>query len=516
MNTLSKHLAFSTLVVLASSGIGISSAEAVELLVNGNLESSVSPPGWTLEQTITGLPGAGVNASEQISFANEPAPVPGELGIFLRPFAGNQGAYEGLNHRINYILSQTVNVQPSAVGRTFTFAGHSYFGGDGDPATNDGYSGGVEILDDFSPSGPIPSPTQTTFELAFLDTSGAVIGTPSVVELRSEELMPPFEPQMNDGFWRQQGVSAVAPTGTARVRVTAAAKDMVDNTGFQNAYLDNFSLIRSDLPTTDFLMNGNLNMVGPPNGYTLMESPEGADTASFRDFANHTEGGQQGLWLRAFENGDAIMSQTVPGMPGGEYDFSAWSRWEINYSGGVVDTTTETFLRMEFLDAANAVIGTPLSLRLETAEEPQIPDSEWREVSLQGTAPANTANVRVSVGATGMFSNVGPTQSAFFDDLSLDLAVIGVPGDYNGNGTVDAADYVLWRNGGPLQNEVATPGQITQDDYDAWRARFGNTAGASAGANLTAAAVPEPAGCALAMLAMFAGLGVGRNSRSTK
>ena len=36
----------------------------------------------------------------------------------------------------------------------------------------------------------------------------------------------------------------------------------------------------------------------------------------------------------------------------------------------------------------------------------------------------------------------------------------GVPGDYNNNGKVDAADYVLWRNGGPLQNEVTTPGTV--------------------------------------------------------
>ena len=37
----------------------------------------------------------------------------------------------------------------------------------------------------------------------------------------------------------------------------------------------------------------------------------------------------------------------------------------------------------------------------------------------------------------------------------------GVQGDYNNNGTVDAADYVLWRRGGPLQNEGVTPGQAT-------------------------------------------------------
>ena len=33
-------------------------------------------------------------------------------------------------------------------------------------------------------------------------------------------------------------------------------------------------------------------------------------------------------------------------------------------------------------------------------------------------------------------------------------------GDYNNNGTVDAADYVLWRNGGPLQNESDMPGTV--------------------------------------------------------
>jgi hypothetical protein len=64
-----------------------------------------------------------------------------------------------------------------------------------------------------------------------------------------------------------------------------------------------------------------------------------------------------------------------------------------------------------------------------------------------------------------------------------------LPGDYNQNGTVDAADYVLWRNGGPLQND-ATPG-VQPGDYDVWRANFGQTAGNGAGADVNAP-VPEP------------------------
>jgi hypothetical protein len=53
-------------------------------------------------------------------------------------------------------------------------------------------------------------------------------------------------------------------------------------------------------------------------------------------------------------------------------------------------------------------------------------------------------------------------------------------GDYNSNGLVDAADYVLWRN------DSASHGGAT--GYDTWRANFGNSAGAGSGA----AAVPEP------------------------
>ena len=90
----------------------------------------------------------------------------------------------------------------------------------------------------------------------------------------------------------------------------------------------------------------------------------------------------------------------------------------------------------------------------------------------------------------------------------------GVPGDYNANGVVDAADYVIWRDRDgtvfQLQNEVsgATPAQVTVEDYDAWRARFGNVAGAGAGS----AAVPEPTTSLLAGLSLL-GLCVARRTR---
>jgi hypothetical protein len=68
-------------------------------------------------------------------------------------------------------------------------------------------------------------------------------------------------------------------------------------------------------------------------------------------------------------------------------------------------------------------------------------------------------------------------------------------GDYNGNGVVDAADYVIWRKTAGQEVEPGTGadgsgnGTVGPEDYDHWAARFGNIVGGAA-AN---AAVPEPA-----------------------
>ena len=90
------------------------------------------------------------------------------------------------------------------------------------------------------------------------------------------------------------------------------------------------------------------------------------------------------------------------------------------------------------------------------------------------------------------------------NDLMLvgGAAPMGVPGDFNGNGVVDAADNVLWRNGGPLQNEVSDSGVVNGQDYLDWKARFGNTSGSGSGSLNSSGAVPEPTTALLAVLAV--------------
>jgi hypothetical protein len=75
------------------------------------------------------------------------------------------------------------------------------------------------------------------------------------------------------------------------------------------------------------------------------------------------------------------------------------------------------------------------------------------------------------------------------------LVVQALAGDFNGNGNVDAADYVVWRKG------LGTT--YTQNDYNVWRAHFGQTSGSGAGASANAT-VPEPA---TLLLLMFAAAG---------
>jgi hypothetical protein len=86
--------------------------------------------------------------------------------------------------------------------------------------------------------------------------------------------------------------------------------------------------------------------------------------------------------------------------------------------------------------------------------------------------------------ATGLDWNVVYSNFA----VLLQVIAAGLPGDYNQNGTVDAADYVVWRK---------TDG--SQAGYDVWRTNFGRTAGS--GSSL-AAAVPEPQSLLLLLVAV--------------
>jgi hypothetical protein len=126
--------------------------------------------------------------------------------------------------------------------------------------------------------------------------------------------------------------------------------------------------------------------------------------------------------------------------------------------------------------------------------------SQFDDVELPELAPDFTWNL--------IYSNF----AVLLQVVAPNVAILA--GDYNHDGTVDAADYVVWRStlgqlGAGLTADGNANGEIDAGDYDVWRASFGNTTAAST-AHLAPseslgdndAAVPEPASIALWLLAL--------------
>jgi hypothetical protein len=156
--------------------------------------------------------------------------------------------------------------------------------------------------------------------------------------------------------------------------------------------------------------------------------------------------------------------------------------------------------------AAGRRLGTPFcydpaqgNLLLERVTLSGIPVSPRIDVQ---TITGPGARVLLSLGsataATGTLANQPPV---------LQFEFAPRPGDYNEDGYVDAADYVVWRDG------LGTT--YTEADYDVWRAHFGtDSAGIGAGSGVAryslgasaeplSAAVPEPAAIILSILALL-------------
>lgn len=99
----------------------------------------------------------------------------------------------------------------------------------------------------------------------------------------------------------------------------------------------------------------------------------------------------------------------------------------------------------------------------------------------------------------------------YIDDISVSL--VRTPpllGDYNVDGIVDAADYIVWRDtlgqsGSGLAADGNGSGTIDEGDYHVWRMHYGETVGSVAGTSANAA-VPEPTSrvmLIIGVLAMF-------------
>jgi hypothetical protein len=91
---------------------------------------------------------------------------------------------------------------------------------------------------------------------------------------------------------------------------------------------------------------------------------------------------------------------------------------------------------------------------------------------------------------------------AAFSNLDVTFtpgSAAGLLGDFNNDGTVDAADYVAWAKGGAIANDTA-PSGAGPEDYTAWVTNFGQSSGGGGGG----IAAPEPAAPVLLVCAAMA------------
>lgn len=101
--------------------------------------------------------------------------------------------------------------------------------------------------------------------------------------------------------------------------------------------------------------------------------------------------------------------------------------------------------------------------------------------------------------------------------LYLGVAPPVLEGDFNNDGLVDAADYIVWRNNlgqgeWLLNGNGDGSGTIDAGDYERWKDNFGNTAPAAIAT--AAQSVPEPTTWAFALLAALALVGIYRGHRA--
>jgi hypothetical protein len=158
------------------------------------------------------------------------------------------------------------------------------------------------------------------------------------------------------------------------------------------------------------------------------------------------------------------------------------------------------------LDSSHELIGMVefylADYRFSDAADDRIVDT-WTKVDLSPLQSAGVSKLQFRLDS----SDVGPfglNTPAYFAMDDLLLARVDVAGDYDHNGSVDAHDYVAWRD--TFGRSVAAPGDaadgdasgiVDSADYSLWRAGFGQISGSTsensfhtAGA-LSQLAIPE-------------------------
>lgn len=258
---------------------------------------------------------------------------------------------------------------------------------------------------------------------------------------------------------------------------------------------------------------GAYRVTAQNNGFTLAQGDVGfagsyigstsfTDVTATADFVSPTPSGYQfGVMVRA--NG----VNSFGGLNGYTYGYRGGEpRMEIVRFNGLTIGSIATTNLAASLDFANKQYRMSI-----TAIGTQITGNLY-EIGGGLISTTTATNAEIADGYSGIFgisgsagtgitptTPLGSSLDFTIDNFRTETAAAPLTGDYNTNGKVDAADYVLWR-----ETNINGP-----QGYTDWRANFGNPPG-SAAALGSSTAVPEPATCILMLFGSLAAVGLRR------
>lgn len=165
----------------------------------------------------------------------------------------------------------------------------------------------------------------------------------------------------------------------------------------------------------------------------------------------------------------------------------------------LLDVTTGTLRTKNIAFAPNGDLATYLATNTVAGNENTM-GVRIGEEGLIVIVDSDATGPMSSFISSGLIYTDSPTSTvrAFYDGADTLLQVV-LTGDYNGDGTVNLADYTLWRDtlgqaGSSLAADGDGSGVVDHADYGVWKGNIGNTRVAGLGV----ASVPEPSALLLA------------------
>jgi len=228
--------------------------------------------------------------------------------------------------------------------------------------------------------------------------------------------------------WREKRGVGFVPVGTASLRVSVFGTPL---SGGPDGYIDNVDVrVKSASSELVYLE------VNTSNGQVRLRNQTGAPVnIDYYEITSATSALNATSW-------NSLQEQNLAGFPAGNGSGNGWEQ----AGGSSSSIVSESYL-------------------------------------LGSSSLANEAALNLGAAFT-----IGGAQNLAFRYGALASAPTNPVGDYNNDGTVNAADYTRWRDSlgqsVTLPND-STPGTVSQADYNVWKTNFGQTATPSGPSILT-------------------------------